>query len=385
MPSLETYKKRIGATTTGQLHKINSDIVLESTWDNDITSCIGYLYDQFHDEEFNVSSELFPQDTSKIAVKIKFYEVEYHSLSKDEVPYHIMFQPSYEPNVPYYEEIFSQPYGSHFPIGLYIDIPDSKDRYHRWLIVDQYREYSPQHPSYLVLPCEHKLQWIYDGKKYESWCVQRSQSSYNQGTWTDYRTTSVENQKKIWLPTNPKTQTIYYDQRIVISEPRDIPITWHCTKVEETNVHGISRYTFAQDKWNPHTDYIEKDNSGKIIGMWADYNASAITPIDDDEPISEDLRVVITPVGKSTIMIGYSKKLKVAFYENDNEIDVLSGNWSFSIDDENIENDVTIINETDSQIEIKLNCDDVYIGEVLLVTYTSDNGITAQAELEIGG
>ncbi len=179
MPSLSMQKKLNDSKgkTLGQVHKYESDRVMEATWYNDIDSRIGYFYDQAHDDEFEVKDDLHPEKTSKIPVEIKLFEMEYNSLSKDEVAYHIMFKPSYEPNVPYYDEKFAKPLGAHFPIGLYCDLQDSAGVYHRWLVVGQYREYSNQFPTYLVLPCDHKLQWVYNKKKYESWCVLRAQSS----------------------------------------------------------------------------------------------------------------------------------------------------------------------------------------------------------------
>ena len=187
MPSLSMQKRLndLKGKTLGQVHKYESDRIMEATWYNDIDARIGYLYDQAHDDEFEVKDDLHPEKTSKIPVEIKFFEMEYNSLAKDEVSQHIMFKPSYKPNVPYYDDKFAKPLHAEFPIGLYIDVADSRGDYQRWLIVGQYREHSNQFPSYLVLPCDHKLQWIYQGKKYESWCVLRSQSSYNSGLWTD--------------------------------------------------------------------------------------------------------------------------------------------------------------------------------------------------------
>ena len=150
-----------------------------------------------------------------------------------------------------------------------MDIADSRGDYQRWLIVGQYREHANQFPSYLVLPCDHKLQWVYQGKKYESWCVLRSQSSYNSGLWTDYRITSQENQKIVWLPFNDKTKTIFYDQRFIISQDRETPVAWSCSKVEDMNVKGIARYTLKQDKFDEHNDYIEKDADYTYIHLWA--------------------------------------------------------------------------------------------------------------------
>lgn len=177
MPSYDVYKKLLGASTVGQAHKSDSDMLMESTWYNDINAKTAYFYDQEHDDEFDVADNLHPENTSKIPVEVKLFEVEYNSLSKDEQPLHLQFKPSYEPNIPYYDEKFAKPTGSIFPIGLYLDYPDSKGVYHRYLVVGEYRHYANQFPTYLVLPCNHKLQWVYQGKKYESWCVARSQNS----------------------------------------------------------------------------------------------------------------------------------------------------------------------------------------------------------------
>ena len=189
MPSLDLYKRMLGGPqTVGEAHKLESDKVMEATWNNDIDTRIAYFYNQENDSEFYTRTNLHPEKSEgKIPVKIKFFEMEYNSLSKDEIPYHILFKPSfeYEKVIPYYDEEFAEPLGSLFPVGLYVDIPDSKKRYNRWLVVGQYRHYSNQFPSYLVLPCDHLLQWVFQGKKYESWCVLRSQNSYNNGVWVD--------------------------------------------------------------------------------------------------------------------------------------------------------------------------------------------------------
>lgn len=187
MPSLDMYKKMLnGAKTSGQAHKIQSDKVMESTWYNDIASKTIYLYDQDHDDEFELAEDLHPEKSrSKIPVEVKHYEIEYNSLSKDDVSHHIMFKPSYIPNVPYYDEKFAKPLGAMYPIGLFADIPNEQGIYNRWMVVGEYRAHSNQFPSYLVLPCNHRLQWIYKGHKYESWVVLRSQNSYNSGVWTD--------------------------------------------------------------------------------------------------------------------------------------------------------------------------------------------------------
>ena len=180
MPSLDLYKKMLGSPKTiGEAHKLESDKIMESTWYSDKDSKIAYFYDQEHDSEFDVVDDLHPEKTDKVPIETKLFEMEYNSLAKDDVAYHIMFKPSfnYRQAVKYYDDKFTNPLGSIWPIGMYLDAPDSTGIYHRWLVVGQYRYYSNQFPTYLILPCDHKLQWIYKNKKYESWAVTRSQNS----------------------------------------------------------------------------------------------------------------------------------------------------------------------------------------------------------------
>lgn len=188
MPSFEMYKKLNGATNVGQAVKAQSDAIMEATWYNDMDAKTAYFYSQEYDDEFETRDDLHPEKSlNKIPVEVKLFEMEYNSLSKDEVAWHLLFKPSFDYHdvIPYYDEKFVKNLHASFPIGLYCDYPDSKGIYHRWLVVGQYREYGNQFPTYLVLPCDHKFQWIYDRKKYESWGVLRSQSSYNSGLWTD--------------------------------------------------------------------------------------------------------------------------------------------------------------------------------------------------------
>ena len=45
MPSLDLYKKLHTATSIGQVHKQESDMIMEATWDTDINTRVCYLYD----------------------------------------------------------------------------------------------------------------------------------------------------------------------------------------------------------------------------------------------------------------------------------------------------------------------------------------------------
>ena len=79
---------------------------------------------------------------------------------------------------------------------------------------------------------------------------------------------------------NEYTETVYYNLRALIdsnlynddSEYR----AWLVSKVNRISTKGICNVTLAQDTFNQHTDYIEKDDEGNIIGAWADYWTSSI-------------------------------------------------------------------------------------------------------------
>ena len=389
MPTLDFYRsKKNSGMTIGQHHKQESDSVIEHTWDSDIASRVGWFYDQEHDDQFYDGFEINPEKSkTKIPVEIKFYEMEYNSLAKDEVSQHIMFKPSYVPNVPYYDDKFKKPLGSSFPVGLYCDIADSYGVYHRWLVVGSYREFSNQFPSYLVLPCDYLLSWIWNGRKMQSWIVRRSQSSYNSGRWTDYRITSIENQRIIWMPTNDAAKTIFYDQRFAISAPREEPIVWAVSKVEEMNVRGISRFTCVQDLWDSHKDYVEVDKDGNVKAMWCNYFESQVSPKDPIEPSSSTHAVITYSGTKPEIKIGGSyKTFTVKFYDaNDGEIPYQTGSWKFTINGEDATGLLAIKNPEENQIKVKFAGDDSYIGNVLTIGYETAGGLKTAIMVDLVG
>ncbi len=396
MPSF-AMQKRLNAlkgNTIGQAHKYESDQVIEATWYNDINAKTAWFYDQFHDSEFDVADNLHPEKSrTKIPVEVKLFEVEYNSLAKDEVAYHLMFKPSYRPNISYYDEFFARPYSAHFPIGLYFDYPNSEGQYIRWLVVGQYREKANQFPTYLALPCDHKLKWVYNKKKYETWCVLRAQSSYNAGIWQADRTISPENQKITWMPINDLTKTIFYDQRVAISQVRDIPVVWKCTKVEDTNVKGIVRYTWKQDKWDEDKDYMETDKDGNIIAMWCDYytDENPIEPTPVDEKPDEHVYSVITYSGsKAELKVkGGYKKFICTFYRDNEAIDFKDGEWTFTINGEDATDLLNIVTPaespglSDNQIKVKFIGSDEYLSSVLTIKYKSNSGIATTLDVAI--
>ena len=179
---------------------------------------------------------------------------------------------------------------------------------------------------------------------------------------------------------------------MVISDTREIPIVWSCSKVESMNVLGIARYTFKQDKWDEHTDYIEKDDEGNIIGMWASYYTNG--EIEPTTPITpSSLHSQVTYSGKKAdILIGGSyKKMTVTFYDGEEPIAYRHGVWSFSIDGADVSHLVDVKTQIDdaslqeNQVKVKFIGNDDYINKTLVVAFDSVDGIKSSIQLNIIG
>lgn len=177
MPTLERIR------TSNKLHQ--SQQIMEHTWYRDLAVKTCYFYDWEHD---NQKTTLSPkQDKDKIPMDVKFIINSAQTFDKDAITYHIQLKPSQECVVPYYEEVFGERYDATYPVGLYCDIPDSKGKYNRWLVVGLANSNDPMFPTYEVLRCDKVFQWIFDQRKYNVAGVLRSQNSYNSGVWRDFK------------------------------------------------------------------------------------------------------------------------------------------------------------------------------------------------------
>lgn len=193
---------------------------------------------------------------------------------------------------------------------------------------------------------------------------------------------------------NDISATIFYDTRIIISAPIDEPVTWKCSKVEQVSPKGISHLTFAQDKFNAHTDFIEKDEEGNVVGMWADYFINdEVLPTDLEEQPHKIHSIVTCSGVKPDIKAGgHYKKFSVTFYDDDDEIiDYRDGYWTYTIDGIDVSDKITTLNFGEStdvainQVKAKLEADNNLIGKILVVGFESNDGIKSEMEINIVG
>ena len=184
--------------------------------------------------------------------------------------------------------------------------------------------------------------------------------------------------------------------RVLVSAYTDHPIAWKISKCEDANPKGIKTITLYQDFFNQHRDYIEKDETGKIIGMWADYydNTPILEPSFSIDPKPD----VINEHGEitsstSSIKIGGSyKNLSLKIYDHENN-DITSEysnnifNWSCFIIDGNTKIDLTqkvnwLNGKEFNQKKIKFINDRSYLGKQLEIKCVV-HGIEATKRFEL--
>ena len=361
----------------------------------DIQSKICYIYDFYHDDQPRLAEGMTYDNTTKTRIDAKFIVKSYQSMDKDQVDYYIQFKPTQKTHFSegdelyYFETDYRQKYHNDNFIGLFIDIPNDENIYEKWMILRT--EPANQFPKYLILKCNYELMWIENNGtekiKRRMWSVLKIQNSYNSGLWTDLRFTSQENQDKVWLPLNPITEKIWYtnesskNMRVLVSSFTDNAIAWQISKVENAQPLGVQKLTLYQDFFDQHRDYIEKDENGNIIGMYANYFDSEIAPTDPDTPTTPPSSITARiSASTSTIKVGGSYRTLNIKLSNDSGEDITDTfgdsksnfEWHFEIDNEEykgiIRNDLSFC-----QMKIKFPDDYDYIGKILTIYCTITN------------
>lgn len=336
----------------GKALKYQSDVIMDATFKRDIAFRTCYLQDKdYHFPEQNIESyrkaKSVYADKSKYdprrmkgfkPIDAKYLVKSYYSIQSDTVDYYLQFRPNEHGKNP------------NIRVGAYVFIPDDLGVYNLWLIVA--RDDRPQFPQFYVLRCDFLAKWHisendrvnYEGAHvdsgtYFSWAVARIQSSYNSGVWTDYLTTSVENQKKMWLPTNSDTQTIIYNEHLTISNNPLRRTSWEVTKVVDTEPMGLTKLTLAQQ-----LEYDSRDNlswvnttSNKLSDTEHGIDYDFFQPRTNDmvqhtyvnEPIADNNIITFSGV-KPNLKCGGSYKTYTANFYNNGQLVGYTPYWSIT-------------------------------------------------------
>lgn len=169
--NINQYKNYLSShgKTLGQIKKNQSDILMNSTFDQDPNYKRVYILTKdgwkWEDAKYQTHSA--------------------QSISKDPVDYYLQFRPKI-----------------HYPIGSYVIVPDdtsadtnltdeelinpfkqpTKNRNQWWIIVG--RDEANAFVRYMILKCDWELRWIYKGQLMTSWACSKSASSYT--SWSIY-------------------------------------------------------------------------------------------------------------------------------------------------------------------------------------------------------
>ena len=306
---LESYRLRMAALGSyeGEARRRNSQKIMDASWIRDPATKPVYVK--------WVDSGLPEISDDDVPVYAKYNVKSYHNITGDEIAYLLQFR------------LEDMKENSNIRVGSYVKIKNELDEFDWWLIVHcddrtQFRQFS-------ILKCTWTYKWVShiggERKIYECLGAPRKQNSYNSGVWLDYTTQTVENQEVVWLPTNEDTKTILYDTKFLKSSPgRYPPIRWTITKIEDTATDGISKFTLAQDMFDPN-----KDNEKLMIANYYDQYSDSEDldnediPSNNVQPQISDLEIIYSSQPIVRVGGGY-KKFILKEKVNDELIDIQS-------------------------------------------------------------
>ena len=354
---LDSY--RIRMTTlgghAGEARRRNAQNIMDASWMRDPATKPVYVK--------WVDSGLPMINDDDIPVYAKYNVKSYHNITGDEIAYLLQFR---------LEDMRTNP---DIKVGSYVQILNEMDEPEWWLIVHyddrlQFRQFS-------ILKCTWTYKWvsIIGGQRIILQCLgaPRKQNSYNSGVWLDYTTQTVENQEVLWLPTNNDTKTIAYDTKFLKSTPgRYPPIRWTITKIEDTATDGISKFTLAQDQFDP-----AKDNVDLMIANY--YSPTYMEPEVEKPTITNNLEIVYS--GTPTVRAGGGyKKLTLMERNGEELVDATGVTWtpSFLEDDFLDKLDIHYPDEEKQEKSnvLKVKCLPFYdlVGKTFVITASNDLG-----------
>lgn len=181
----------------------------------------------------------------------------------------------------------------------------------------------------------------------------------------------------MWLPTNDDTKTILYDTQFLKSAPGRYPaLKWSVTKIEDTAVEGISKFTMAQTQFDPEKDNVE-------LGI-ANYYDSAVPPeLPETEHIPFVSDLEITYSGAPAVRAGGGFKKFVLKSRIDGELIETTDAVMWSIDFPTGDPDQLVtsveLNTFVNTNIFKVKCLDDYslIGKTFTITATTENDSTS--------
>ena len=346
---LDSFRLRMAALGSyeGEARRRNSQNIMDASWMRDPATKLVYVK--------WVDSGLPLIDDDDIPVYAKYNVKSYHNITGDSVAYLLQFR---------LEDMRTN---KNIRVGSYVQIKNEMDEPEWWLIVHlddrtQFRQFS-------ILKCTWTYKWVsrVSGKRVVYQCLgaPRKQNSYNSGVWLDYTTQTVENQEVLWLPTNNDTKTIMYDTKFLkSSEGRYPPIRWTITKVEDTATDGISKFTLAQDQFDP-----AKDNVELMIANYYESYVEPEIPELEETPTVSNLKIIYS--GSPAVRAGGGyKKFTLKSLVDGELVDAENVEWNIDFPD----GDISKIEQSVKGNVFKVKCLPFYdlVGKTFTIIATSE-------------
>lgn len=168
----------------------------------------------------------------------------------------------------------------------------------------------------------------------------------------------------MWLPTNDDTKTILYDTKFLkSSEGRYPPLRWTITKIEDTATDGISKFTLAQDQFDPL-----KDNVKLMIANYYDSYVEPDVAELEEIPTISDLEIVYS--GSPAVRAGGGyKKFTLKECIDGELVDTTDVKWSIDFVDGDLDKLETSVKDN----VFKVKCLPFYdlVGKTFAITATS--------------
>lgn len=165
--------------------------------------------------------------------------------------------------------------------------------------------------------------------------------------------------------------------RVLLGAYTDHPVAWIISKCENAAPLGLQKLTLYQDMYDTKRDYIEKDDTGKITGMYADWYDSQIEPIEQpriDVPAVKTYAKISTTSAKLKVGSSSYKTLTLNVFDDSNEdistkYSSAAFTWTCSIGEEDFTDKVTWLDNTSAynQIKVKFPADKSYLTKLLTV------------------
>ena len=346
---LDSFRLRMAAMGgyEGEARRRNAQNIMDASWERDPATKRVYVK--------WINSGLPLIDDDDIPVYAKYNVKSYHNITGDEISYLLQFRMDDMRNNP------------NIRVGAYVQIPNEMDEPEWWLIVHQ--DDRTQFRQFSILKCTWTYKWVsrVNGKRivYECLGAPRKQNSYNSGVWLDYVGQTVENQEVMWLPTNDDTKTILYDTKFLKSAPGRYPaLKWTITKIEDSAVDGISRFTMAQTQFDP-----AKDNCELMVADYWESTVEPELPELEEVPIISNLEITYSGIPAVRAGGGY-KKFALKERVDEKLVDVVD-DIEWSVDFGGNEEKLSCAIQ-DNIIKVKCMNDYSLIGKTFTITATTE-------------